>query len=136
MQRQLAFTWEGRHFDLRRIFERLNARYFNNRLKDYTITWGRKRKLRPKVYFIFGTIQEEDRLIRIHPLLDASWVPRWFLEYVVYHEMLHSVVPDEYDRKRRRRIVHTEKFAERERRFPSYSRARRWESENLARFLR
>ncbi len=136
MQRQFAFPGEGRHHDLRAIFDKLNARYFRNSLRRYTITWGRKRRLRPKAYFIFGTIQEEDRMIRIHPLLDANWVPRWFLEFVIYHEMLHSVVPDIYDPKRRRRIVHTEEFVKREQRFPHYSRARRWEADNLARFLR
>jgi hypothetical protein len=136
MQRQFCFPGEGRHHDLRAIFEKLNARYFNNALRRYTIVWGRKRRQRPKAYFIFATIQEEDRVIRIHPLLDANWVPRWFLEFVVYHEMLHSVVPDVYDRKRRRRIVHTAEFFKRERRFPHYTRAQKWEADNLARFLR
>ena len=60
--------------------------------------WGRRRKARPKEYFIFGTIQEEDRVIRINPLLDQPFVPLWFLQYVLYHEMLHSVVPDETNR--------------------------------------
>jgi predicted metal-dependent hydrolase len=62
-------------------------------------------------------------------------VPLWFLRYVLYHEMLHSVVPDEIGPDGRRRI-HTERFYRREREFPGYRRARRWEEENLARFLR
>jgi hypothetical protein len=136
LQRQFAFPGEGVHHDLRAIFDKINARYFRNALRGYTIVWGRKRRLRPKAYFIFGTIQEQDKMIRIHPLLDAGWVPRWFLEFVIYHEMLHSVVPDVYDRKRRRRIVHTDEFTRKERRFPHYSKAQRWEAENLARFLR
>jgi hypothetical protein len=74
-------------------------------------------------------------VIRIHPLLDQPFVPRWFLEYVLYHEMLHSVVPEETDAAGRRR-VHTEEFYRREKAFPRYRRARRWEDENLARFLR
>lgn len=135
MQRQLSFAHEGRYFDLREIFAKINARYFRKALRGYTITWGRKRKERPREYFIFGSIQEEDKIIRIHPLLDARFVPRWFLEYVIYHEMLHSVVPDEYDAKRRRRIVHTEAFRTREQRYPWYRRARKWEEANLARFL-
>ena len=64
------------------------------------------------------------------------WVPRWFIEYVVFHEMLHSVVPDKYDRKRRRRIVHTEEFLEKERKFRWYRRAKAWEVANLPRLLR
>jgi hypothetical protein len=99
------------------------------------VVWGRKRKRRPKEYFIFGTIQEEDRVIRINPLLDQPFVPPWFLRYILYHEMLHAVVPDEPGANGRR-CVHTEKFYERERKFPRYRSARRWEEENLARFLR
>ena len=64
-------------------------------------------------------------MIRIHPLLDAPFVPTWFLEYVVYHEMLHAVVPEEIDEHGRRR-VHTREFYRRERKFHCYYRARRW----------
>jgi predicted metal-dependent hydrolase len=135
MQRQLNLQHEGKYFDLRTIFDRLNERHFRGRLRGYKVMWGRKRKRRPKEYFIFGTIQEEDRVIRINPLLDQPFVPLWFLQYVLYHEMLHAVVPDEAGANGRR-LVHTERFNERERQFPGYRRARRWEEENLARFLR
>lgn len=135
MQRQLQLASEGQYFDLRAIFDKLNGRYFKNGLRRYKIVWGRKRKQRPKEYFVFGTIQEEDRVIRIHPLLDARFVPAWFLEYVIYHEMLHSVVPDVENRNGRRE-VHTDEFNRREKRFRYYKRARKWEDENLARFLR
>ncbi len=135
MQRQLNLEDEGKYFDLRAIFDQLNARHFRNRLRGYKVVWGRRRKRLPKEYFVFGTIQEEDRIIRINPRLDQPFVPRWFLKYVLYHEMLHSVVPDEIDASGRRR-VHTEAFNRRERQYPGYTRARRWEDENLARFLR
>ena len=135
MQRQLNLRHERAHFDLRAIFEQLNERYFRGRLRGYKVMWGRRQKHRPKEYFIFGTIQEEERVIRINPLLDQPFVPLWFLRYVLYHEMLHSVVPDETASGGRRR-VHTEEFNRREREFPNYRRARRWEDENLARFLR
>ncbi|PYL09770.1 MAG: hypothetical protein DME34_01805 [Verrucomicrobia bacterium] len=135
MQRQLNLRHEGKHFDLRVIFEQLNERYFRGRLRGYEVMWGRRRKHRPRDYFIFGTIQEQDRVIRIHPSLDQPFVPIWFLRYVLYHEMLHSVVPDE-PLSRGRRRVHTEEFNRLERSFRGYHRARRWEEENLARFLR
>ena len=134
MQRQFSFAERGRYFDLGKVFEKINARYFGNRLRGYTIVWGRKRKQKPKTYMVFGSIQEEDRMIRIHPLLDRSFVPAWFLDYVVYHEMLHAVVPDEFD-DQGRRLVHHDKFNEREREFHWFRRAKTWEQENLARFL-
>ena len=135
MQRQFNLSHEGEHFDLQRLFDQLNERYFRGRLRNYEVKWGRRRKNRPKEYFVFGTIQEEDRVIRINPLLDQPFVPVWFLRYILYHEMLHSVVPDEALTGGRRR-VHTEEFNRREQQFPNYRRARRWEEENLARFLR
>lgn len=135
IQRQFGFQPEGKYFDLQEIFDRLNAKYFNRVLKRYKITWGRRRKLPPREYFVFGTIQEQDRIIRIHPLLDQRFVPPWFLEYVIYHEMLHSVVPDVPLPSGRRR-VHTEEFVRRERKFPWFRRAQNWEDENLGRFLR
>jgi hypothetical protein len=134
MQRQLNLCHEGKYFDLRKIFDRLNDRHFGGRLRGYHVRWGRRRRHRPKDYFVFGTIQEQDRVIRINPLLDQPFVPLWFLQYVLYHEMLHSVVPDENSGRRRR--VHTEEFNRREREFPRYRQAQRWEEENLARFLR
>ena len=135
MQRQLNLQHEDTYFDLRPIFDQLNERHFGGRLRGYKVMWGRRRKHRPKEHFVFGSIQEEDRVIRINPALDQPFVPRWFLRYVLYHEMLHSVVPDETLAGGRRR-VHTERFNRREREFPGYRRARRWEDENLARFLR
>ena len=135
LQRQFHLPHEGEHFDLQRIFNQLNERYFNGKLRGYQVKWGRRRKLRPKDYFIFGTIQEEDRVIRINPQLDQPFVPMWFLRYILYHEMLHTVVPDE-DLGNGRRRVHTEEFNRREQRYRHYSRARRWEQENLGRFLR
>jgi hypothetical protein len=135
MQRHLNLQEEGRYFDLQTIFDKVNARYFRNRLRGYSVTWGRRRKHRPREYFIFGTIQEQDRVIRINPSLDQPWVPRWFMEYIMYHEMLHAFVPEK-KLPGGRRVVHTAEFNRREREFTNYSRARRWEDENLARFLR
>ena len=58
----------------------------------------------------------------------------WFLEYILYYEMLHAVVPDK-PQGNGRRCVDTDEFNRREREFRFYKRARRWEDENLARFL-
>lgn len=136
LQRQFDFPElsQGRVFNLRAIFDKLNAVYFRNRLRAYSIVWGRRRKGRPRDQIVFGTIQEEDRMIRIHPLLDRRFIPTWFVEYVIYHEMCHAVVRDLYDSSGRR-IVHHEKFFARERQFRWFRRAKNWEQENLARFL-
>src|SRR5437899_12442648 len=94
LQQQLGLDTEGRYFDLRGLFNKLNARHFGNRLRGYKVVWGRKRRERPKEYFIFGTIQEADRVSRINPWLDQRFVRLRFLDYIMYHAMLHAVVPD------------------------------------------
>src|SRR5437879_10157760 len=94
MQRQLNLRHEGTHFDLHAIFERLNERYFRGRLRGYKVMWGRRRRHRPKEYFIFGTIQEEERVIRINRLLHQPFWPLWFMRYVLYPQLLHSVMHD------------------------------------------
>src|SRR4030088_1342936 len=63
MQRELNLRHDGTHFNLRAIFGYLNERYFRGRLRGYKVVWGRRRKHRPLENFIFGTIQEEDRVI-------------------------------------------------------------------------
>src|SRR5439155_11719251 len=126
---------EGMHFDLRAIFNDLNQRHFRGRIRGYKVVWGRRQKHRPREQFVFGTIQEEDRVIRINRALDQPFVPLWFLRYVLYHEMLHSVVPDEM-LTRNRRGAHPEECDRRERQLPAYRSARRWDHKNLPRLLR
>src|SRR5947207_13935927 len=95
MQRLLNLRDEETHFDLRAIFDDLNQRHFRKRLRGYKVVWGRRRKHRPREQFVFGTIQEEDRMSRINPALHQRSVQLWFLRYVVYLEMLHSVLPNQ-----------------------------------------
>jgi len=135
MQRHFAFQEQGRHFDLRKIFDKLNARYFNDRIKGYRVEWGRPRRERPANEIVFATIQEEDKLIRLNPLLDRWFVPQWFVEYVMYHEMCHAVVRDRYT-PNGKRIIHHDGFYEKERKFRFFKRAKRWEQEHLDSFLR
>src|SRR5438876_11606562 len=94
LQQQLGLDTEGRYFDLRGLFNKLNARHFGNRLRGYKGVWGRKRRERPKEYFMFGTIEEEDRVIRINLWLDQRFVLLWFLAYILYPGMFHRFVPD------------------------------------------
>ena len=49
---------------------------------------------------------------------------------VVFHEMLHQVIP--IVERNGRRVVHGAEFRRRERQYPEYERAKRWEEENLS----
>src|SRR5262249_19091753 len=120
-------------YDLQEIFDGINRRYFNGRI-EARITWGQrggKHKRRNSIKM--GSYSVEDRLIRIHPSLDRKFIPRYFVEWIVYHEMLHQVhdIPTILGR----RIFHTDAFLEQEAEFAHYKRARDWERQHLNRIL-
>ena len=74
-------------------------------------------------------------LIRIHPVLDRRDVPLYFLESVVYHEMLHHHLGGVPDRAGRT-VYHSRAFREAEARYPWHREALAWEKENLPHLLR
>jgi hypothetical protein len=135
LRRRLRLEPVGRHHDLSVIFAALNRRYFAGRIAA-TITFGpAPRSRRPRKSIKMGSYSADSRVIRIHPALDQPKVPRYFVEWIVFHEMLHHVY-----RARRgddgRRCVHPPEFVEHERRFHDFHRAQAWENENLDLLLR
>ncbi len=125
---QLILT-AGDHHDLRTIFDELNARYFDGTI-EAAITWG-ARTGRPKRRHSIkmGSYSVEERLIRIHRSLDRALVPRFFVEAIVFHEMLHQV--HDIKVKNGRREFHSKAFLADEMRFERYLEARVWERANL-----
>jgi hypothetical protein len=126
----------GRVYDLDEIQRALSTRYFDGQVK-LDITWGRRsgsqRRRRARRTIRMGTYLIDEKLIRIHPALDQSFVPRYFVEWVVYHEMLHHVVPMPVVDGRK--IYHSAEFRARERIFHDYERARAWEQQHLPRLI-
>jgi hypothetical protein len=129
-----TLTTTGEHHDLLALYSELNERYFGGTVHAL-ITWGRQvSRPGPRVTIKLGSYDEHQRLIRINPALDKPWVPRYFIAFIVFHEMLHHVVPAR--RLDARRALHPPEFRERERTFRHYERALRWEQKNLGRLLR
>jgi hypothetical protein len=119
----------GEHHDLRQIFDELNARYFDNRI-EAAITWGaRTGRPRRRNSIKMGSYSVEDRLIRIHRSLDRAFVPRFFVAWIVFHEMLHQV--HDIRVKNGRREFHSKAFLSDEAQFEHYDEARRWERRHL-----
>ncbi len=113
----------GRHFDLAEITDALNRAHFGGRLKT-RITWGKAAapRGRRRRSIVFGSYDDATDTVRIHPDLDAPDVPRVFLEYIVFHELLHAVHPIQV-RANGRRTIHTTAFRRAERRFPHLAEA-------------
>jgi len=124
----------GSHHDLLRVFESLNARFFSDRL-EVPITWGRGYGRARRGGLTFGSYDPVLGLIRIHPVLDRPEVPRYFLESVVYHEMLHHHMGGVPDRAGRT-VYHTRAFRAAEARYPHHREALAWEKRNLRYLLR
>lgn len=150
--RAIPLVTKGETHDLYAIHNELNARYFDGACTAL-VTWGRRTKRQrgtPRKAIKLGSYASLERLIRIHPVLDKPWVPRYFVAYVVYHEMLHHMIPAARGNPARgsisnmasprgpseRRVLHPPEFLERERAFRKYERAIEWERRHIARLLR
>jgi hypothetical protein len=133
--RDVKLVTKGKHHDLLAIVDDLNAGYFDGGV-NLLITWGHRGTARSgaRVSIKLGSYSAIDRLIRVHPALDRSWVPGYFVEYIVFHEMLHHVVPPERDEGRT--VLHPAEFHAREREFPHYEQAVAWQRGHLERLLR
>lgn len=129
----------GRCCDLALLLDDLNQRFFGGALTA-RITWGRRRpRRRPRrrrsgrISMQLGSYHPDQDLIRIHPALDRPWVPRYVLEAIIHHELLHAAMPPTTENGRRR--LHTPEFRRREREYPEHRRAQEWIRENLRRLI-
>jgi hypothetical protein len=123
----------GRYHDLDAIFEDVRARYFPDGAA-VKICWGRWSGRTRTRSIRFGVYLPDAQLIRIHPALDQVFVPRFFVEFIVYHELLHHVIPPM--RCNGRYQIHSPAFRQRERQFPAYAQAMAWRKHSLPRLLR
>lgn len=99
-----------------------------------SIAWGRRLQTRARRSLHLGTYDAMHRRVRVHRVLDQPAVPAFFVRYVLFHELLHAAIPAR--RQGRRTIHHGPEFRRRERAYPEYERAKRWEDENIERLLR
>ena len=106
----------GCYHDLEEIFHALNRRLFHGQLSPLRLGWSRQNSRR-----LLGHYDSGHGTIVISRKLDSPSVPRYLVEYVVYHEMLHIRFPIE--RRGQRRVVHSREFREAEKKFPQYELA-------------
>ncbi|HLL53467.1 MAG TPA: hypothetical protein VK447_07980 [Myxococcaceae bacterium] len=123
----------GRHFDLRALFDRINDEHFQGNIQA-RIGWGRMPGKRRRKSIRLGVYDHQTREIRIHPALDRPDVPQYFVEFIVFHEMLHQLFPSSGEDGRR--VHHPRAFRDREKAFPRYAEALAWEKQNLRVLLR
>lgn len=113
----------GAVYDLGALADKVNREFFQGRLRC-RVGWSparprRTRTRRRRASIRYGSYHRDSDTIRIHPLLDDASVPETFVEYVIYHEMLHAVVPPE--RRNGRTMYHPPAFRHLERQFPDWT---------------
>ena len=114
----------GRAYDLLSLYDRLNRLYFDGSLK-IEIRWSGRTAAKAKRKVLLGSYHPKKMRITMSRRLDRPQVPLFFVEHVLFHEMLHCVFPSE------KHSMHTERFRKFEKMHPDYERARAWEKENI-----
>jgi predicted metal-dependent hydrolase len=117
--RKYISSARGKHYDLDKLFTRLNRRYFEGDIERPELTWSQRRTRR-----ILGHHDPVHETITISKTLDAADVPEWFVEFILFHEMLHIKHPARLVNGRRQ--YHTNAFRADEQRFPRYQEAQDW----------
>ena len=113
---------QGAHYNLKEIYDRLNAQYFEGKLL-LAITWVSPKKTKYRRRILLGSFHPHLKLIKVNRLLDTAETPPYFIDFIVYHEMLHFVLPPIFQKNRSRQIHHRA-FKEQEKKFQQYALAK------------
>ena len=114
--RKLLQPAQGHFYNLDEIFEDLNWRFFHGLLARPRMSWSQARTRR-----ILGHYDPAHNAIIISRIFDHFAVPRYAVEYIVYHEMLHLKHPVKL--RGSRRCVHSAEFQVEEKLFPQAAEA-------------
>jgi predicted metal-dependent hydrolase len=106
----------GHYYDLDVVFEDLNIRFFHGLMARPRMSWSQTKTRR-----ILGHYDPAHNAIIISRIFDHPQVPRYVLEYIVYHEMLHLKHPVKL--RGSRRCVHSAEFQAEEKLFPHAAQA-------------
>lgn len=117
----------GRIYDLREVFSTINAVYFAGGLVSH-IRWNKSNSRSYQTNYI-DPQGKRNSLISIARTYNRPDVPRFAIEGIVFHEMLHIAVPP-YKRGHQN-IIHGAEFKRAERQFPFFKEWRRWEKDHL-----
>ncbi len=117
--RKRISTPHGHHYNLDEVFEAVNQRFFHGLLGRPTLTWSAHVARR-----LLGHYDAAHNTIVVSRVFDRPNTPRYAIEYLLYHEMLHLKHPVKV--RAGRRCVHSREFQAEERLFPELDQAREY----------
>ena len=123
----------GKVYDLKAIYDKLNALYFKNSLALH-ITWFGNPFVKNRVRCTLGLYYDSLKLVKIHRRLDDDAVPAFVVEFVVFHEMAHAVCPAFIDERGMHRS-HGAEFKRIEKSFWAYKEAESWIKKHQVNFF-
>ena len=115
--RKQIHSARGHIYDLDEIFEELNRHYFYGLMARPQLTWSRDHARNS-----LGHYDPAHNTIVISRVFDHARVPRYAVEYILYHEMLHLKHPVKL--RGSRRCVHSAEFQAEEKMFPRLQQAK------------
>jgi hypothetical protein len=117
--RKTLLSPQGRYFNLEALFDELNMRFFHGLLARPLMTWSRQLSRQN-----LGHYDPAHNTIMISRIFDRTTIPKYAIEYLVYHEMLHLKHPVRLNGSRR--CVHPRAFQEEEKLFPELALAKQF----------
>ncbi|HYX54055.1 MAG TPA: SprT-like domain-containing protein [Candidatus Limnocylindrales bacterium] len=112
-------TPKGEHYHLEEIFEDLNRRFFHGLMARPQMTWSGNHSRQS-----LGHYDPAHNTIVVSRVFDRPEVPKYAIEYLVYHEMLHLRHPVKM--RGSRRCVHSREFQADEKLFPQLEEAKKF----------
>ena len=107
----------GKIYDLDEVFEEMNRQFFHGLLARPQMTWSRAHARNSLAHY-----DPAHNAIVVSRVFDHARVPRYAIEYIVYHEMLHLKYPVKL--RGSRRCVHGPEFQAEEKLFPRLDEAK------------
>jgi predicted metal-dependent hydrolase len=108
---------KGIVYHLEEMFDELNHRFFHGLLARPRMTWSQVRSRRSLAHY-----DPAHNAIVVSRIFDHLLVPRYAVEYILYHEMLHLKHPVKM--RGSRRCVHSKEFQAEEKLFPQFRQAK------------
>jgi hypothetical protein len=115
--RKRIVSARGDHYDLDEVFESLNRRFFHGLMGRPQLTWSEYTAKR-----LLGHYDAAHNTIMVSRVFDRRNTPRYAIEYLMYHEMLHLRHP--VKARNGRRCVHSRAFQDDEKLFPELEQAK------------
>ena len=122
--RKIISSAQGNFYDLDEIFDNLNETYFKTSLPKPVLTWSSR-----KTFRILGHHDSAHETVVVSQSLDDKSVPKYVVEFVVFHEMLHIFHPTIHQNGRR--YNHTPTFRRNEKKFRYFEEAETWIARNV-----